>query len=573
MAQNSRPMPDNTSNYATSDAGPYSGDEWRERIAMETVGDPNTASERAQLRGVLPTCWDKLCVTNPAGKTITVDNGAAIVNGNVFVHDPTDAPTSVSFSPSTPTVGVRVDKVVVVLNNTNATYNTNLEFPTDLTDYNLTASIEPYSVRLAILTGVDGGAARSLVQTTDYWMIELATYNINLAGAIAAGPTDSREFADIQNIVGIHSDDDGSVEDALILGVQVDDAASGANDTGVAIKFMVESGGGDLNDAGRIAARLDDNTDGAEDTRFEFRTQAGGAENLSGVISGQTAASVDGNSRGAGAVDWQGDRANVADVAAGIHSVIGGGSDNRIGTSNDHSVISGGDNNVISGTDDNQTISGGDYNTIDADTATIGGGSSNNVSGDWGTICGGSTNDINAGSDYGVICGGSANDLNAEYASVPGGHQASADIYNAHVHASGFFSARGDAQGTIQMVARTTTAGGGAATTLYLDGAGASERMVIPASSAWTYDILCIAISQNAGAIHSSRAYGLIERDNANNTTQASTTGVVVEQAAGCTFAVSADDVNEALLLQFTDDSANVFRVVATIRLAQVTYP
>ena len=95
----------------------------------------------------------------------------------------------------------------------------------------------------------------------------------------------------------------------------------------------------------------------------------------------------------------------------------------------------------------------------------------------------------------------------------------------------------------------------------------------IPADTAWTYDILVVAMAQNAAAVHSSRAYGVIYRDNANSTALASASGVIVEQAGGCTTAVTADDVNEALQIGFTDDSANVFRVVATVRLAQVSFP
>jgi hypothetical protein len=588
MAQNSRPMPDNCASYPTSDAGPYSGDEWRERIALPTVGDENTSGERAQLRGVLPTVWDKLVVTNPSGKNIVVDNGAAIVNGNVFVHDPNDAPTSITFQPTTPAAN-RIDKVVVVLNNTNVTYNTNLEFPTDLTDYNATSSVEPYSVRLAILTGVVGGAARALVQTTNYWMIEIARYTINNVGTIASGPDDYREFANIEKVVGVHSDDDDQIEDALILGVMTDDSVGGGVGMGVSILFKIEDDLGNYDEAARIAARWTDANSGSEDSRFEFRTVAGAVDNLSCVIeSPATASAADGNQRGSGAVDLQGYRAAAAEVAAGDFSVIGGGQENQIGASNDHCVISGGEDNVISGAGDNNTIGGGINNSIAGDEATVAGGNLNTIAAGSisGTVGGGGTNTITAGTggtiaggfnntitdgDGATISGGGYNELDADYATIPGGLEGSVDLYGQVATASGHFAADGDAQGTIQMVARTTTAGGGAATTLYLD--GAAQRMTVPASSAWTYDILVIAISQNAGAIHSSRAYGLIERDNANNTTLVSATGVVVEQAAGCTTTVTADNVNEALQIQFTDDGVSVFRVVATIRLAQVTYP
>jgi hypothetical protein len=152
--------------------------------------------------------------------------------------------------------------------------------------------------------------------------------------------------------------------------------------------------------------------------------------------------------------------------------------------------------------------------------------------------------------------------------------QSVASLYSQHAHASGYFAAGGDAQGTIQLVARCTTAGGGAATELFLDGAAATQRMVIPARSAWTFDILVVGISQNSADYAGFRAYGLIERDNANVTTLYSTTGVITEIASGGqAVAIAGDNVNEALVITFNDNSTAAHRVVATIRMAQVTFP
>jgi len=96
--------------------------------------------------------------------------------------------------------------------------------------------------------------------------------------------------------------------------------------------------------------------------------------------------------------------------------------------------------------------------------------------------------------------------------------------------------------------------------------------MVIPASSAWAVDVLVIAMAQNAADAASFHGYCMIYRDNAGTTsvTGAAVTAIV---ASGCNVTLTADDVNESLLIQFSDDSAHVFRVVATVRLAQVSYP
>jgi hypothetical protein len=563
-------MPDHIDNYPTSDAGPYSSDQWRERIALAgTVGDPSTANERAQLRGVIPTVWDKLVVTNPATKTMTVDNGAAVVNGNVFVHDPTVAPATISFDPSIP-VADRIDRVVVCMNNTNVVYNTNLEFPTDLTDYNGTASIEPYSCRLAILTGNVGGAMRNLVQTTDYWMIELSRYTIDNGGNITVGPTDYREFACIQNIVGVHSDDDDTVKDALILGTQVDDAAGGDDNLGVAILWRLEDDSGELEDAGRLEMRWSDASNGAEDSRYEFRTLAAGTENLSGVIEAPTIASADGNARGAAAVDWQGWRSAAAQVASGVRSVIGGGSENI--ASGVTSTVSGGNINTASGS--YSTVGGGSTNTASGSESTVAGGGLNQATGLDSVVSGGTVN--LASGDYSVVLGGDQNDATGDL-STAAGEYALADKWGQFAHASGSTSVEGDAQGTIQLVARCTAVHNNANwNTLYLDGAGALQRMTIAASSAWTFDALVVGITLNAGAQWGYRIVGLIERDNAGNTTlAASTVTTIFESDANFAAQAVADDANEALSIQVSDagSSGVTVRWVATVRTAEVIFP
>lgn len=179
MTQASRPQADNIANYPTSDAGPYSADQWAELFQVLFTGDQEAT------QGPLLRYLNELEVTTAAGD-ITVDTGAGFCYGHWFVSSAT-----VTFSP---THVAREDRVVLVNNNTNATYNTNLEFPTVLTDYNLTASIEPYSCRLAILTGTGPGAPRPLVNAGGINMVQLAHYDIDGVGAVT-NLTDDRDFA------------------------------------------------------------------------------------------------------------------------------------------------------------------------------------------------------------------------------------------------------------------------------------------------------------------------------------------------------------------------------------------
>ena len=547
MTQQSRPQADNTAN-GYGDAGPYSYNQWAEKLYATHTGDENTAVQRALLRGVVPTFDNMLVVTTAAGD-ITVGTGAGFSHGSFLFNT-----AAVTFSP---THGVRTDYVVIVENNTNNIYNTNLQFPTVLTDYDATPALLAYTARLAILTG-----PAALVQTTSYWMVPLASYDIDGAGAVT-NLTDLREFIDIETVVSTVALTNDEIIDALILGVEVNDGV-GANDLGVGIKFRLESAAGTTEDAGQLAIRYTDSA-AADETRLELRLKAGGADNLAAVINAPTAASADGNARGAGAVDLQQVRAAVTDVASGENSVICGGADNT--ASNTDSAICGGDSNTASGVE--SFIGGGADNTASAPSTTIGGGIVNTASNDYASVLGGASN-IASGT-YSAVLGGQNNWATTTYASAVG-LDALASLRGQVVQASGYFAIRGDAQGTIQLTARCTTGGGGVAATLYLDGAAA--MIIIPASSAWTYDILIIGISQNTAAQASFRAYGMIERDNANNTTLQSATGVVTEFASGAqTATVTADDANEALQIQFNDNSVAVHRVVATVRLAQVTYP
>ena len=206
MSQISRPQQGRYITYP--DCGGYTAQQWA-RVFRRLVQDSTT-------QGVFGGYLSEMEVTNPIGVTITVASGAALVNGHYCLNEDTTDPANdsdVDFAPSTPGAD-RIDKVVLVQNNTGTPYTTNLEFPTDLTDYAGLSSIPAHSCRLAILTGVSGGAARDLVQNVpvdgDIWMIELARYTITNAPAISVGPTDYRDYApkiDTNNIENDAVDD------------------------------------------------------------------------------------------------------------------------------------------------------------------------------------------------------------------------------------------------------------------------------------------------------------------------------------------------------------------------------
>lgn len=134
-----------------------------------------------------------------------------------------------------------------------------------------------------------------------------------------------------------------------------------------------------------------------------------------------------GYARGAGAVDIQISRSVATLVAAGAHSVIGGGQNNGIASTADNATISGGMTNTIRAGAIYSTIGGGTLNTIDTSAryAVIGGGRENTIGtgDDYSTIGGGYQNLIEPSTTYGTIGGGRLNKLRsgADYSTIGGG--------------------------------------------------------------------------------------------------------------------------------------------------------
>lgn len=173
MTQTSYLVAEHSNNYANPphDCGPYSSLQWRIRERAKEVGDLYNGSTAA---GPYYNYLNNLEVTT-AGGNIDIDTGACFVDGNILTNS-----TSVTISPTHPGAPATYT-VVAVLNDINATYNTNLDFPTDLTDYNAVASIPEYSCRLAIYKGAPAG----LTQTTTVFMVPLATFDITAAGVVS----------------------------------------------------------------------------------------------------------------------------------------------------------------------------------------------------------------------------------------------------------------------------------------------------------------------------------------------------------------------------------------------------
>lgn len=277
-----------------------------------------------------------------------------------------------------------------------------------------------------------------------------------------------------------------------------------------------------------------------------------------------------GNARGTDAVDLQVVRGVVTQVASGNRSVICGGTSNKAsgtestvcgGNGNSatagESFVGGGTINTASGA--NAVVSGGDTNTASAQNSTIGGGSGNTAAG------------INS-----TICGGIQNDASGRNSVVLGGQGASANLYGSAAFTSIMFGDAGDCQ-EIELVWSRSTTDATANQEMFLDGAGASQRASILATTSWFFDIMLVGRS-DAGVDACWTAKGLIH-NNAGTTamTCAATIASVCDGTGGTwgvagNFVVSADNANDCLHLDVTGAAATNIRWVAHGRLVQVQF-
>ena len=262
---------------------------------------------------------------------------------------------------------------------------------------------------------------------------------------------------------------------------------------------------------------------------------------------------------------------------------LGGGAYNTLG--NGYSMtIAGGGNNTINGS--GSFIGGGNQNTIGSfpTDAALTGGRSNTISanGNYGAIGGGQSNTASA--THTTVSGGQSNTASGSYSMVIGGLSANSNLYGQSSHASGQFSAQGDAQAHELIWRRAIT--GTATTELFLD--GASIVAVLPATNTvWHGIIDVVAICTVAGA--GTTVVGHVEATSYKVTikrigTTTSLVGGVQEigitnadaSMSTSVFTIDNNDTNESLRIQFTPPSTaaadTVIRAVATFRGTQIKY-
>lgn len=137
---------------------PYSDDEYSD--IQRKIWQRNRTSQ-----GYIEDYLNELAVSNPAGNEIRVASGAALVDGKFYENDANEDNTI-----ATPSVSTRIDRVV------------------------LRKSWAAQTIRIAILTGVEGGGVPALTQDDGVtWEISLAQVSITIVSVIVI--TDERAIA------------------------------------------------------------------------------------------------------------------------------------------------------------------------------------------------------------------------------------------------------------------------------------------------------------------------------------------------------------------------------------------
>lgn len=173
--ETSRPWVGRTSDGYPGDSGPYSASQWQQLYAhglnhgMENI-------DRGVMRGVLEEL--EVIPANPADTTVTVEPGAAFVQGIFYLND--------------------ADKILNIASNASGSTRIDVVI--------LEADYTAQTVRLDVVQGTPGAGLPSLTQSAGtIWQIPLAylTLASGFTSIAASAITDFRHYANIPDAVGI----------------------------------------------------------------------------------------------------------------------------------------------------------------------------------------------------------------------------------------------------------------------------------------------------------------------------------------------------------------------------------
>lgn len=160
------------------------------------------------------------------------------------------------------------------------------------------------------------------------------------------------------------------------------------------------------------------------------------------------------------------------------------------------------------------------------------------------------------------------------YGTHAGGRLSEAYIKGQSARACGRFSENGDAQYSTIVVMKSTS--DATQTELIVDTIE-TERMVLPASRTWAFNILIAARQTGgvAGTVGDSAGYeikGVVKRDGSNSTALVGPImkTIIGEDQSAWDATVVADDTNEALVVKVTGEASKTIHWVATVNITEV---
>jgi hypothetical protein len=262
-----------------------------------------------------------------------------------------------------------------------------------------------------------------------------------------------------------------------------------------------------------------------------------------------------GNKRGDGSVDLQLSRSAATMVASGANSTILGGINNV--SSGQFSVCVGGSGNSSTTGAANFTGSG-TINISSGAQSFVGAGRYNQATSQSAVVVGGGSGTI-------------GNTASADQTAIVGGIGGLANRYGMQAHASGSFSATtgsGDAQRARFVLRNKTTTN--AAVELFLD--GSATRLTIPSGKIFAFTINISGVKSDGTAVaHYLRQYAL--KNVAGTTTEVyAPVTIGTDNAAGTTIALSANDTNDALKVEVTGITSEIWRWVASVDAVEIAY-
>lgn len=265
-----------------------------------------------------------------------------------------------------------------------------------------------------------------------------------------------------------------------------------------------------------------------------------------------------GNARGSKAICLVGDRFAATQVASGPNSVAIG-----------HRPTSSGDRAIaISGTASN-VFSIGMLGTASGSNSVCIGTEGASATGNFSTMLNGYYSTASGSESMGL--GAVFSTANATR-SVVIGRDALANRLGMHAISAGQFAAQGDAQrARFVMRCKTTT---NSAVEMTLDGAtpGAANRLTIPAGKYLTGTINIAGIKSDGAAAASYIRQFSIKNVAATTSLVGTVNTIGTDEAAGTSISITADDTNDALKVEVTGITSEIWRWVAAVDVVEVAY-